>query len=137
MKNQLHLRQSVWVSTKRKSKLDPNHLQLQTIPIDLKLLTTSSLYKNKKRNKGRKSKKNIKNKKRIRSKRKKKTDNTSIVIETIHKKKIKRNTKKTNTKNEIMKKNNSVRETDRDLQRKAKENDIHHLNQEAAVLIDY
>lgn len=53
-----------------------------------------------------------------------------------HNKKMERKAKKTNIKRETDKKNNSAKGTGPDQNKSVKENVTHHLNHEAAILIE-
>ena len=138
MKNLLLPRLLEWVLIKPKSKLEQNLQQIWQTLIDLKhLMNLISFSKNSRKNRrNKKSKRNKRSRKKIKNKRKRKTNNTSIVIEIIHKKKIKRKAKRTNTENVIDKKNNNAKEKDQDHYKDTKENATHHPNREAATLID-
>lgn len=104
----------------------------------MRLLTTYINLKknNRESKKSRRSKKRKRSRKRRKNKRKRKINNINIVTEITLNKKMERKVKKTNIKSVIDKKNNSAEGTDPDLNKRSKENAIHHLNREVVILIE-
>lgn len=91
---------------------------------------------NRESKKSRKSKRKKRSRKKRKNKRKRKINNTNIVTEITHNKKMERRVKKTNIKSVIDKKNNREGGIDPDLNKRAKENVTHHLNREAVILVE-